>query len=175
MMLIICECGNIIAAADNTFQIRCNKCKEVVNMYGKPVNNKPPKPVGVMTLDDMLEAGDESRINVEAHGLIAFFLNNTFEDCIDLEAECLEIIRKKYLEGKITKNIMRSFYINYNEEGGDGYYPCTKCKNYYKEEDVFLCEHSDELVCENCCGEDDDCQECWKERNKLERCENEKE
>lgn len=167
MMLIKCECGHLIPTLYGTVNTYCDQCKRYVDMYGKPYSKEPkfPTPVGVMDLDDMLEAGDDTRFNVEVHGLIGFFLNNTY-DKIDLEAECLEIIRKKYLNGKITRKIMREFYDYLHEcffSGGDcDYCKCSECENYYKEEDTFLCECDDERVCEDCCGNRDCCENCWK-------------
>ena len=66
-------------------------------------------------IDDMLEAGDDNRKELTGvHGLIAFFLDNTFEDILDLEAECLEIIMKRF--PKFTNKIKKEFYDYIEEE-----------------------------------------------------------
>lgn len=116
----------------------------------------------VMNLDDMLEAGDNNRVdNLEGvHGLIAFLLNNTNE--LDIEAEIFEIIKNRWDDFSDTWK--RDFYEFLDT---DDYIECAECEKFFRKEDTILCE-CDERVCEDCCGNRDFCENCWKQKARAE-------
>lgn len=115
-------------------------------------------------LDDVLETGDLNRQYLEdgtsVHGLIAYFLANPECEYLDLEAQCLEIIRNKFdtFPEELRKDIWE--YI----EGEDDV--CTKCNKVRDAQNMLLCEHTDEWICTDCCGVQDICPTCYKIKNK---------
>lgn len=117
----------------------------------------------VMNLDDMLEAGDNNRVdNLEGvHGLIAFLLNNTNE--FDIEAEVFELIRNRW--GTFSKTWKKDFYEFLDD---DDFAKCEECEKFFREEDTLLCEYDDKRVCEDCCGNRECCKNCWKPKARAE-------